>query len=259
MIQLGSSWRSTLGFAILVELSFLKDFHEASGFSISCVCRWKDKEFISHSLERSFHCWTPGEGVPKDYMFVFGDLNMPPSICEGNDPSILADLVVFEFFTVDKQEKLLDESCTVTKCGVHVITAANGDASSSMTQPFSSRDYWRRANVAEEVLRVNYDGLEENDKNLFLYIARLFSDKKSAFLAPLRASIGLGISSRLMLLANKFLIDRTPYGITVRHGLLEKLGKEIIPLGFFTKFLFFFFSQTFFESHCMRHKRSVTF
>ncbi|KAH0940601.1 hypothetical protein HID58_000238 [Brassica napus] len=221
MIQLGSSWRSTLGFAVLVELSFLEDYQEATGFGITCVCRWKDKEFVSHRLEKNSHCWSPEEGVPKDHMFVFCDLNMHRSTCEGNDPGILADLVVFEFFTVNKQKKPLDESCTVKKCGVHVITAVNGDASCNMTQESFG-------NEVEEELRVVFDVLDKNDRTLFLYIARLFNDEKADFLTPLIPSTGLEISSRLKFLASNSLIHISPFGITMRHSLRQKISREIV-------------------------------
>ncbi|KAJ4913869.1 Disease resistance protein (TIR-NBS-LRR class) [Raphanus sativus] len=233
MIQLGSSWRTTVGFAVLVELSFLEDYQEATGFVITCVCRWKDKEFISHRQEKSFHCWNPEEGGPKDHMFVFCDLNMHGSTCEENDPSILADLVVFEFFTVNKQKKPLDESCTVKKCGVHVITAANGDVSSNMTQPFPSTGYRQESfdTKVEEELRVIFDVLDKKDRTLFLYIACLFNDEKADFLTPLISRTGLEISSRLKFLANNSLIHISPFGIIMRKqvlGLLQKISREIV-------------------------------
>ncbi|CAN6881186.1 unnamed protein product [Brassica oleracea] len=52
----------------------------------------------------------------------------------------------------------------------------------------------------------------------------------SDFLTPIIASIDLGISSRLEFLANQSLIHISPYGIVVRHGLLEKIGREIVVL-----------------------------
>lgn len=88
-----------------------------------------------------------------------------PSTCEGNDPSILADLVVFEFFAVNKEKKPLN---TVTKCGVRVITDANGGASCNMSQPFPSLGYLQESfdSEMEEVLRVIFDILDKNDRNL---------------------------------------------------------------------------------------------
>lgn len=229
MIHLGSSWRSTLGFAIFVEVAFSEDYNEAGDFGIGCVCRWKDKEWVSHRLEKKINCWIPGEGFPKDHMFVFCDLNMHPSSCEGHDPSILADLVVFEFYTVHNQKKFLDESCTVTKCGVYVITAANQDTSPNATQSFSSLDYLQELtdNEVRDVLRVIHDSLDENERTLFLYIVCLFNDEEADLLAPLIAGNGLGTSSGLEVLARKSLIHLSPYGVIVRHSLLQKIGREI--------------------------------
>ncbi|XP_023633914.1 disease resistance protein RRS1 isoform X2 [Capsella rubella] len=229
MIQLGSSWRSTLGFVIFVEVAFSQDYNEASDFGISCVCRWKDRECVSHRLEKNFNCWIPGEGFSKDHMFVFCDLNMHPSSCEGNDHSILADLVVFEFYTVNNQKKFLNESCTVTKCGVYVLTAEKKDTSRNASQSLSSLDYMRQVsdNEVRDVVKVIHDSLDENERNLFFYIACLFNDEGANLLAPLIASNGLGISLGLEVLAQKSLIHLSPYGVIVRQVLLQKIGREI--------------------------------
>ena len=131
MIILNPKTRSTLvGFAILVEVSFSKDFHDTAGLGFRCVCRWNDKKGHAHKRDNIFHCWAPGEVVPKindDHMFVFFDLKMHPSILfEGDVFGILADLVVFEIFPVNKQEMHVGDSCTITKCGVYVINDAAG-------------------------------------------------------------------------------------------------------------------------------------
>ncbi|XP_009109322.2 disease resistance protein RRS1 isoform X1 [Brassica rapa] len=223
IIQLGSSWRDTLGVAVLVQVTFSKDYCEASGgFNVTCVCRWKDKDYVSHKREKDFHCWPPEEeGVSKDHTFVFCDLDIHPGACEENDTGILADLVVFEFFTVNKQKKLLDESCTVTKCGVYVITAADRDTSPNMTPSF---DYLQE--LSDNDARNVYDGLDEDERTLFLYIACLFNDEEAYLLAPL--SNGLEISSGIKILTDKSLIHISPYGVLVREGLLQKIGMEMI-------------------------------
>ena len=223
VIQLGSSWRDTLGIAVLVQVTFSKDYCEASGgFNVTCGCRWKDKDYVSHKREKDFHCWPPEEeGVSKDHTFVFCDLDIHPGACEENDTGILADLVVFEFFTVNKQKKLLDESCTVTKCGVYVITAAERDTSPNMTPSF---DYLQE--LSDNDARNVYDGLDEDERTLFLYIACLFNDEEADLLAPL--SNGLEISSGIKILTDKSLIHISPYGVLVREGLLQKIGMEMI-------------------------------
>ncbi|CAE6219581.1 unnamed protein product [Arabidopsis arenosa] len=141
MTRLNYSWRNTLvGFAILVEVAFSEAYSEATGFGISCVCRWKNKEGHSHRIERNLHCWDLGKAFQKDHMFVFFDVNMRPGTDEGSEPDIWADLVVFEFFPVNNQTKPLDDSCTVTRCGVRVITAVNCNTSIENISPVLSLD-----------------------------------------------------------------------------------------------------------------------
>ncbi|CAE6218429.1 unnamed protein product [Arabidopsis arenosa] len=132
MTQLNPSWGNTLvGFAMLVEVSFSEAYSDVTGLGICCVCRWKNKEGRSQSIERNLHCWATGEAVPKfqkDHMFVFFDVKMRPSTDDGNEPDVFADLVVFEFFPVDRQTKRrLDDSCTVKRCGVSAIDASTGE------------------------------------------------------------------------------------------------------------------------------------
>ncbi|XP_024010948.1 probable WRKY transcription factor 16 isoform X2 [Eutrema salsugineum] len=232
MTRLKPSWRNTLvGFAMLVEVAFSEDFHDATGLGISCVCRWKNKEGFSRRIERNFHCWAAGKVVPKvqkDHMFVFYDAKMRPSTDEGNDPDILADLVVFEFFPVNKQTKLLDDTCTVTRCGVCVITAPTGNTSLEHISADLSIDPVEFSdNGVDEVSRVTYDGLQEIDKDLFLYIACLFNDDDFD-LDPLIASIGVDISSGLKALANRSLIRVSSNGEIVMHSLVRQMGKEIL-------------------------------
>ncbi|CAF2247693.1 unnamed protein product [Brassica napus] len=231
MIQLNSPIRSTLGFAIFVQVSFSEDYHEASAFGITCVCRWKDNKCVSHWMEKSFHCWTPREGVQMDHTFVFCDFNMHPSTCEENDdPSILAGLLVFEFFTLNKQKRVQDESCTVKKCGVHVFTAASEDASPNITRPLPSPNHQQELfyQDVEEVLKVIYDDLDVDNRNVFNYITSLFNEEDDDFLAALIASVGVRISSVFGVLATKYLVHMSPRGIFMLHGLLQKISREIV-------------------------------
>ncbi|CAH8366216.1 unnamed protein product, partial [Eruca vesicaria subsp. sativa] len=231
MAQLNPSWRNTLvGFAMLVEFALPEDFCDATGFGISCVCRWKDKEGSSHRIERSMHFWAPGKGVPKkDHVFVFCDVKMRPNTDEGSDPDIWADLVVFEFFPVGKQKKRLDDSCTVKRCGVSAIPAAAGNTSHKMSSSGSFFDPVEFSGYKfKEVLRVRYDGLEEIDKALFLYIAGLFNDEDLDMVAPLIARIDLDVSFGLKVLANMSLIHVSSSGEILMHYLLRQMGKEIL-------------------------------
>lgn len=126
MIHLTTRIETLLGFQISVVVAFLNDSYIAAGFGIRCVCRWKNKKGLSRRLERIFYCWNPGEVVQrfrKDHMFVFYDVSMHLGAADGNDFSILDDLVQFEFLPVNGDNMILDDCCTVTECGVHAITA----------------------------------------------------------------------------------------------------------------------------------------
>ncbi|CAH8366202.1 unnamed protein product [Eruca vesicaria subsp. sativa] len=233
MTWLNPSWSSTLlGFAMLVEIAFSEDYHDDNGFDISCVCRWKNEEGHSHKIERNLHCWAPRTVVPhiqKDHMFVFCDVNMRPSTNEGNDPDIFADLVVFEFLPVNKQKKRLDDTCTVTRCGVYVITAPTANTSLEDISPVLSLDpRGFTGNESEAALRVSYAGLEERYKALFVYMACLFHDEDVNVVAPLLSSNDVDVRSGLKELTRRSLIRVSSNGEIVMHSLLRKIWKEIL-------------------------------
>ncbi|KAH0858045.1 hypothetical protein HID58_086306, partial [Brassica napus] len=212
MIWLTPSWRSALvGFVMQVEVAFSKDYYPATGFGIKCICRWKNKEGGSHRIEKNLHCWAPGKAVLQDHMLVFCDVKMRPRTDEGNDPYILADLVVFEFYPVDNQSIRLDYSFTVERCGVYVITAATGNTSLESISPVLSLDPVELSddetkdgasydptgnaslenissaltfdsmdiscNPSEELIKASYDDLQEIDRALFRCVAYLFNDE----------------------------------------------------------------------------------
>ncbi|EFH41519.1 predicted protein [Arabidopsis lyrata subsp. lyrata] len=229
MTQLNPSWRNTLvGFAMLVEVSFSEAYSDVTGLGIRCVCRWKNMAGRSQSIERNLHCWATGEAVPKfqkDHMFVFFDVKMRPSTDEGYEPDIFADLVVFEFFPVDRQKKRrVDDSCTVKRCGVSAIDAATGETSLKMS---SSNSFWHSKKV-EEISRTSYDGLQEMDKVLFLYMACLFNDEDVDLVAPLIANIDMDVSSGIKVLADRSLIRVSSNREIVMDSLPRRMGKEIL-------------------------------
>ncbi|XP_019088163.1 PREDICTED: LOW QUALITY PROTEIN: probable WRKY transcription factor 16 [Camelina sativa] len=255
MTRLNPSWRNTLvGFAMLVEVAFSEVYCDPTGFGISYVCKWKNKQGQSHRIQKNLHCWALGKTVPKvqkDHMFVFCDVNMLPSTDEENDPDIWADLVVFEFFPVNKQTKPLDVSFTVTRCGVRVITAASCNTSLENISPVLSLDAMEvSGNEGEEVSRVSYDGLQEIDKALFLAgqvsrvsynglqeidkalflcIAGLFNDEGVGLVAPLIDKIiDMDVSYGLKVLADRSLIRVSTNGEIVMHCLLRRVCKEIL-------------------------------
>lgn len=135
-IELTPSLRKTLlGFAIFVVVTFSDDSHNKAGLGVRCISTWKTKKRISARVEKVFKCWAPREApeVQRDHMFVFyEDAKMHRGGGEGNEPSILADHVGFEFQAVNGRNKVLGGNCMVTECDVCVITAATGAASLSV-------------------------------------------------------------------------------------------------------------------------------
>ncbi|CAN6866913.1 unnamed protein product [Brassica oleracea] len=261
MIWLTPSWRSALvGFVMQVEVAFSKDYYPATGFGIKCICRWKNKEGGSHRIEKNLHCWAPGKAVLQDHMLVFCDVKMRPRTDEGNDPYILADLVVFEFYPVDNQSIRLDYSFTVERCGVYVITAATGNTSLESISPVLSLDPVELSddetkdgasydptgnaslenissaltfdsmdiscNPSEELIKASYDDLQEIDRALFRCVAYLFNDEDIHLVKvePLVACIDLNVSSRLKVLAKKHLLRVSSNGV-IR---MLPMGKEIL-------------------------------
>lgn len=125
MIHLTPRIETLLGFQISVVVAFWNDSYSTAGFGIRCVCRWKNKKGLSRRLERIFYCWNPEEVVQRvqnNHMFVFCDVSMHPCVFDGNDFNILDDLVHFELLPVSRENKILDDCCTITECGVYAIT-----------------------------------------------------------------------------------------------------------------------------------------
>ncbi|KAL0735637.1 hypothetical protein Bca4012_011847 [Brassica carinata] len=123
-----SPWtqKSLSGFAMSVVVSFKDDYHNALGFGIRCVCRWKktgNNDQPDRTLERFYQCWAPLEApkVEWDHIFVFYDSKMLPTAIEENHSDMSAAEVTFEFHTVSWGNKLLGDTCRVTECGVQVI------------------------------------------------------------------------------------------------------------------------------------------
>ncbi|KAH0853428.1 hypothetical protein HID58_093203 [Brassica napus] len=222
-----------LGFALFVEVSFSKDFHDAAaGLGFRCVCRWKDKMGHGHSLENVFQCMPPGEAVPKitkDHMFVFFDLKMHPSTCGGDVTGILADLVVFDLYPVNNEEKPIGDSLKVKNCGVYVFNDAAGSSNRNSTRKLFGSSLDRSRLSEDEVkrrLRVSYDGLQKREKDVFLYIGCLLSDEKVDMPLPFLASIDSG--STLEVLASKSLIQISSKGEVTMQLLQRKLCREIV-------------------------------
>ncbi|KAH0911865.1 hypothetical protein HID58_035186 [Brassica napus] len=138
VLELTSSLRNTLlGFAIFVVVTFMDDSHNNDGLGVRCISTWKSKRKVISKVEKVFRCWGPREApeIQRDHMFVFyeyAEMHRSVGGGEGNESSLLADQVEFEFQAVSGRNKVLGGSCMVSECDVCVITAATGAASLSV-------------------------------------------------------------------------------------------------------------------------------
>ncbi|KFK40486.1 hypothetical protein AALP_AA2G002100, partial [Arabis alpina] len=82
----------------------------------------------------------------------------------------------------------------------------------------------------EEVLRVGYESLHENEKSLFVHIAVFFNYKDDNIVEALFAdgNNNLDIKDGLEILANKSLIDVSSGGEIVMHKLLQQVGTKVV-------------------------------
>uniref|UniRef100_A0A1J3K5M9 Disease resistance protein RRS1 n=1 Tax=Noccaea caerulescens TaxID=107243 RepID=A0A1J3K5M9_NOCCA len=148
--QAGSSVRIELApgkiktvssFALSVVVEFSDNYNNAAGFGIKCIiiCR-KTGTDLSPRLERTFQFWAPKEvpTVQKEHMFLFGFVTM--NTAEEDDHDALVDIFRFEFFPVNAENNLLDDSCTLKRCGVYLVTAATCDTTLGAKRSASCMD-----------------------------------------------------------------------------------------------------------------------
>lgn len=138
LIGLTSGMLKTVsGVTLSVVVEFLDNYSKAAGFGIKCICRMIGTD-LSRRQERIFQFWALKEApaVQKDHLFVFGCANIITA-AEGFGPDFLGGRVTFDFHPVDWENNLLDDKCTVKKCGVRFITAVPCDMTLSTKRPFS--------------------------------------------------------------------------------------------------------------------------
>ncbi|XP_020868271.1 disease resistance protein RML1A isoform X2 [Arabidopsis lyrata subsp. lyrata] len=80
----------------------------------------------------------------------------------------------------------------------------------------------------EEVLRVGYESLHENEKSLFLHIAVFFNHKDGDIVNAMLAETNLDIKHGLRILVNKSLIYISTKREIVMHKLLQQVGRQVI-------------------------------
>ncbi|KAF3567324.1 hypothetical protein DY000_02012324 [Brassica cretica] len=80
----------------------------------------------------------------------------------------------------------------------------------------------------EEVLRIGYESLHENEKSLFLHIAVFSNFKDGHLVEAMFADNNLDTKYGLKILANKSLIHVFNNGDIVMHKLLRQMGRQAI-------------------------------
>ncbi|GLT53804.1 hypothetical protein SLA2020_270500 [Shorea laevis] len=82
-------------------------------------------------------------------------------------------------------------------------------------------------NDIQEKLRISFDGLDENTKNIFLDIACFFKDENVEYVTKVLDSCGYYSYSGIEELKDKCLITQS-YGSLEMHDLLQEMGREIV-------------------------------
>ncbi|CAH8255926.1 unnamed protein product [Arabidopsis lyrata] len=81
----------------------------------------------------------------------------------------------------------------------------------------------------EEVLRIGYESLDENEQSLFLHIAVFFNHKDGDHMKTMFAESDLDVKHGLKILVNRSLVEISTYdGRIMMHRLLQQVGKKAI-------------------------------
>ena len=84
-------------------------------------------------------------------------------------------------------------------------------------------------NDIQKILRISFDGLDENAKNIFLDIACFFKGKNVKYVTKILDSTrGFRSYSGIEELKDKCLINESSDGSLVMHDLLQEMGREIV-------------------------------
>jgi hypothetical protein len=79
-------------------------------------------------------------------------------------------------------------------------------------------------------LKISFDGLDENAKNIFLHIACFFKGRNEEYVKKILLYCGFHSNSGIEELKDKCLITQSFQGLLVMHDLLQEMGKEIVRL-----------------------------
>ncbi|KAG6673163.1 hypothetical protein I3842_16G097800 [Carya illinoinensis] len=80
----------------------------------------------------------------------------------------------------------------------------------------------------QEILRISYDGLDENEKNIFLDIACFFKGGHVGYVISILESCSFFPKIGIKVLMDKSLITTDEFDILVMHDLIQDMGREIV-------------------------------
>ncbi|KAE9588313.1 putative TIR domain, winged helix-turn-helix DNA-binding domain-containing protein [Lupinus albus] len=80
----------------------------------------------------------------------------------------------------------------------------------------------------QDILRISFDGLEENEKEIFLYIACFFKGEIETYAAYALRACDLHPAIGIAVLVDKSLITVSERGVLSMHDLIQDMGKEIV-------------------------------
>lgn len=100
----------------------------------------------------------------------------------------------------------------------------------SIHQWESALDKYKRTpnRKVQDILRISFDGLEENEKEIFLYIACFFKGEIMEYASKALRACDLHPVIGIAVLVDKSLINLDEKGVMSMHDLIQDMGKEIV-------------------------------
>ncbi|XP_030944993.1 TMV resistance protein N-like [Quercus lobata] len=137
-----------------------------------------------------------------------------------------------------KRDKPTEEYVELTECAIHyagglplaLMVLGSDLYGKSMIQWKSALDKYARVpnkNI-QEILKISYDGLDENEKDIFLDIACFFKGKHADYVIKILDGCGFFPDIGIQVLIDKSLVTIDEKKKLGMHDLLQDMGKEIV-------------------------------
>uniref|UniRef100_A0A2N9FIF8 Uncharacterized protein n=1 Tax=Fagus sylvatica TaxID=28930 RepID=A0A2N9FIF8_FAGSY len=137
-----------------------------------------------------------------------------------------------------KRDKPVDEYAELTERAVHyagglplaLMVVGSDLYGSDMIQWESALDKYKRIpnkNI-QEILKISYDRLDDNEKDIFLDIACFFKGKHANYVIKILDKCGFFPDIGIQVLIDKSLITIEEYNNLGMHDLLQEMGREIV-------------------------------